>query len=330
MTGSGTARRFSCSLFRTGGVLAALCIVASCSRSAPNQVQGYVEGEFVSIASPLAGALRSLYVQRGGQVQAGDPLFALENTSESAARDEAERRFAQARANLEDARKGQRPSEIESIEAQLKQAQVALRLSEKEFARQAELIRLPHATSEQDFDRARSTRDQDRGRVAQLEADLRTAQLGSRSDQIAAVEADVRALEAALAKAEWDLAQKRQTAPQSALVFDTLYRVGEWVAAGRPVVTLLPPQNVKVRAFVPETQIGAIHTGDRVRATVDGVPEPFIGTVSFISPRAEYTPPVIYSRESRSKLVFMIEAVFDPETAVNMHPGQPVDVQFGF
>ncbi|MGH8627971.1 MAG: biotin/lipoyl-binding protein, partial [Gammaproteobacteria bacterium] len=81
MTGSGTARRFSCSLFRTGGVvLAALYIVASCSRSAPNQVQGYVEGEFVSIASPLAGALQSLYVQRGGQVQAGDPLFALENT----------------------------------------------------------------------------------------------------------------------------------------------------------------------------------------------------------------------------------------------------------
>jgi HlyD family secretion protein len=139
----------------------------------------------------------------------------------------------------------------------------------------------------------------------------------------------VRALEAALAKAEWDLSQKRQTAPQAGLVFDTLYREGEWVAAGRPVVALLPPPNIKVRAFLPETQIGAIHPGDRVQVMVDGVGEPFIGKVSYISPQAEYTPPVIYSQESRDKLVFMIEAVFDPTTAANLHPGQPVDVRFG-
>lgn len=166
--------------------------------------------------------------------------------------------------------------------------------------------------------------------MVQLEADLKTARLGSRVDQIKAAEANVRALEAALARAEWDLSQKRQTAPQSGLVFDTLYRKGEWVAAGRPVVALLPPQNIKVRAFVPETRVGAIHTGGRVRVTADGAPGPYTGTVSFISPRAEYTPPVIYSRDSRSKLVFMVEMVFDPETAVDLHPGQPVDVQFGF
>jgi HlyD family secretion protein len=164
----------------------------------------------------------------------------------------------------------------------------------------------------------------------QLEADLKTAHLGSRSDQIAAVEAGVRAQEAALAKAEWDLSQKRQTASQAGLVFDTLYREGEWVAAGRPVVALLPPQNIKVRAFVPETHIGKIHPGDSVQAFVDGVREPFTGKVSFISPKAEYTPPVIFSRESRSKLVFMVEIVFDPKTAANLHPGQPVDIQFGF
>jgi len=101
------------------------------------------------------------------------------------------------------------------------------------------------------------------------------------------------------------------------------------VAAGRPVVVLLPPQNIKVRAFVPEPRIGAIRVGEPVRVAVDGVSEPLIGKVSYIFPRAEFTPPVIYSQESRSKLVFMIEAVFDPETAVKLHPGQPVDVQFG-
>ena len=326
MTGSEAAHRRV--FFCIANALAALCALASCSRSDRNRVQGYVEGEFVYVASPLAGALESLQVKRGAQVKAGDPLFALESASEKAARDEAERRLAQGRANLEDTKKGKRPSEIESIEAQLKQARAALALSETDFARQEKLVQ-SGMIAVQDFDRARSARDQDRQRVAQLEADLKTAQLGSRSDQIAAAEANVRALEATLAKAEWELSQKRQAAPQAGLVFDTLYREGEWVAAGRPVVALLPPQNIKVRAFVPERQIGAIQPGERVRVTVDGVREPFIGRVSFISPQAEYTPPVIYSQESRDKLVFMIEAIFDPKSAVNLHPGQPVDVQFG-
>ena len=112
-------------------------------------------------------------------------------------------------------------------------------------------------------------------------------------------------------------------------MFDTLYREGEWVAAGRPVVVLLPPQNIKVRTFVPEPLLATIHYGDRVQVTVDGVREPFIGTVSYISPHAEYTPPVIYSQGTRDKLVFMIEAVFDPQIAAGLHPGQPVDVLFG-
>src|SRR4030095_17143995 len=104
--------------------------------------------------------------------------------------------------------------------------------------------------------------DQDRQRVAQLSADLETAQLGSRADQIASAEANVSSLEATLARVEWDLSQKQQIATQDALVFDTLFRIGEWVPAGRPAVSLLPPANLKVRAFVPEERIGSIHPGD--------------------------------------------------------------------
>jgi HlyD family secretion protein len=311
-----------------GFVFATLCLSAGCGRPQRDVVQGYVEGEFVYVASPLAGALESLFVQRGSQVNAGDPLFALECGAETAAQAQAAKRLEEGRARLDDAKKGKRPPEIEAIDAQLKQSRAALELSEKEFERQSNLFR-SGTTSTQELDRARSARDQDRQRVSQLEADLVTAQLGSRSDQIAAAEANVRALEAALARAEWDLSQKRQNVSQAGLVFDTLYRTGEWVAAGRPVVVLLPPANIKVRAFVPEVRVGTIHAGDPVRVVVDGVGEPFHGKVSFISPQAEYTPPVIYSQESRGKLVFMIEAVFEPAIAARLHPGQPVDVQFG-
>jgi HlyD family secretion protein len=308
------------------GTLLVLCHLTGCNSSDPKRFQGYVEGEYVYVASPLAGTLETLSVRRGVAVSAGVPLFALDAVPEKAARDEAERKVAVARANWEDAKKGKRPSEIESLEAQLKQAMAAVALSEKVMARQELLVR-SNSTSREEWDRAHSTLDQDRQRVAQLEADLRTARLGSRSDQIAAAEANVRASEATLARAEWDLAQKRQSAPQGGFVFDTLYRPGEWVAAGRPVVALLPPENIKVRAFVPQTQIGTVKIGQGARVSVDGVAEPFLGKVSFISPQAEYTPPVIYSRESRAKLVFKIEIVFDAQIGANLHPGQPVDVE---
>ncbi|MBI5739794.1 MAG: HlyD family efflux transporter periplasmic adaptor subunit [Nitrospirae bacterium] len=309
-------------------VLAGLFIFTACSRPDPDRTQGYIEGEFVYVSSPFGGTLKTLHVRQGQQARAGDILFTLESVSEKAARDEAQWRLKQARENLKDAQKGKRSSEIEAFEAQLKQAEAALSLSEKELGRQEGLF-LSGLIAAQDIDRARSAYDQDRQRVAQLKADIKTAHLGLRSDQIAAAKANVQALEAALAGAEWDLLQKRQAAPQSGLVFDTLFREGEFVPAGRPVVTLLPAGNIKVRAFVPQTRLSAIHTGDKVRVFVDGSQGPSIGTISFISPRAEYTPPVIYSKEGRSKLVFMIEAVFAPETAVNLHPGQPVDIQFG-
>ena len=314
---------------RVVGAVMATSLLMGCQPPPSDEIQGYVEGEFVYVASPFAGALESLSVRRGAQVRTGDALFGLERVSEKAARDEAERRLGQALANLEDARKGKRPTEIESIKAQLKQAQAALRLSSREVVRQEGLTTVPGAAVELEVDRARSARDQDRQRVAQLQADLDTALLGSRTDQVIAAEAEVRAREAALTKAEWELGQKRQQAPKSGLVFDTLYREGEWVPAGRPVIVLLPPENIKVRAFVPEKRLGTIHPGDDAQIAVDGVNRRFAGKVSYISPRAEYTPPVIYSQESRDKLVFMVEVIFDPPTAAELNPGQPVDVQFG-
>jgi len=179
--------------------------------------------------------------------------------------------------------------------AALNQAQASLTFSEQDLARQEKLSLTPGAASLRDLQLAKSARDQDNQRLAQ---------------------------------AQWNFIQKEQAAPQTGLVFDTLYREGEWVDAGHPVVVLLPPQNIEVRAFVPETQIGTLHPGDPAQVFVDGVSKPFKGTLRYIFPQAEYTPPVIYSQESRSKLVFMIEVDFDPETAAKFHPGQPVDVEF--
>jgi HlyD family secretion protein len=307
-------------------LLVALAL-AACGRSSDDRVQGYVEGDFVYVASPLAGTLLTRPVERGTQVKEGDLLFTLDPQPEQAAREEAERRLAQGRAQLADTTKGRRAPEIAAIEQQLQQARTAAVLSERNYKRQEELYH-SGASSSRDFDAAKAARDQDSQRVSQLEADLQTGQLGSRDDQIAAAAANVKALEAMLAKADWNLAQKRQAAPQAGLVFDTMYEPGEWVSPGRPVISLLPPAKVKVRAFVPEGRVGAVHPGDAVRVSIDGVAGPVDGRVAFISPQSEYTPPVIYSQESRGKLVFLIEIRFEPAVAAKLHPGQPVDVVF--
>lgn len=309
------------------GAVLLLAGTTGCKRAPSHLLQGYAEGEFVYVSSPLPGKLTKLSVERGKQVAKGDELFALESVAETAARDEATHRLAQAKATLEDAKKGRRPTEIDALRAGLMLAQDALALSKTELDRQEEL-RKTGAVAVESIDKARSLYFQDQHRVEQLDADLKTASLGLRSDAVSALEFEVKARSDALAKAEWDLSQKQQRAPQAGAVYDTLYREGEFVAAGRPVVSLLPPANMKVRAFVPETKLATLHPGDAAKVHVDGLAEPITGKVSFISPQAEYTPPVIYSQENRSKLVFMVELRFDDADAVKLHPGQPVDVEF--
>jgi HlyD family secretion protein len=109
-------------------------------------------------------------------------------------------------------------------------------------------------------------------------------------------------------------------------IADTLFVPGEWVPAGAPVVSVLPPGNVKVRFFVAETRLGALRVGQKVALACDGCAAPIAASISFIAPQAEYTPPVIYSRDNRAKLVFLVEARPDAQDAVKLHPGQPVDV----
>jgi HlyD family secretion protein len=107
---------------------------------------------------------------------------------------------------------------------------------------------------------------------------------------------------------------------------DTLYVQGEWVNAGAPVVSVLPPANLKVKFYVPEPRVGSVKVGQRIQVSCDGCGNAIGATVSFVAPQAEFTPPVIYSRESRAKLVFLVEARPAPEDAARLHPGQPVDV----
>jgi HlyD family secretion protein len=129
-----------------------------------------------------------------------------------------------------------------------------------------------------------------------------------------------------LEQADWRFAQKQQAAPASGLVYDTYYRPGEWVPPGTPVLSLLPPEYMKVRFFVPESDLGKLQVGGPLEIRMDGLETPLPGRVSFVSPRAEYTLPIIYSRENRGKLVFLVEGALAPGDARKLHAGAPVEV----
>lgn len=307
--------------------IATAALLCGCKTKDEHRFQGYVEGEFVYVAAPLAGQLQTLAVSRGTQVSRGAMLFTLDDTAERAQREGAVAQLAQAQASARDMRKGQRPTELDALQAQYGQAVAALSFAESELARQQKLFVDGHVTSRQDVDRAQTTRDQARDQTAALAAQLKTARLGARADQVSAAEANRDAMQAQLAHADWALQQKRQTAPLDALVSDTLYREGEWVPAGRPVVTLLSPANIKVRAYVPQNRLQNFRVGSAMLVHVDGVTQSLQGKVNFISPQMEFTPPMIYSQENRSKFVTLIEIIFDPQVAVTLQPGQPVDVE---
>jgi HlyD family secretion protein len=311
---------------RRGLTLAITLALAACGAKAPSGWQGYAEGEFVLVAAPSAGRLEKRFVERGTQVEAASPLFVLEQENEKAARQEAQQRLANAQArmaNLEGARRNQ---EIEAIRAQQREAVAARDLSAEQLAQQQRLF-ASKFVSQAAVDAARASYQRDVARVAEATAQLTNArQPVGRDKEIAAAAADVEAQRAVLAQSDWRLAQRAVQSPAKALVQDTFFNVGEWVQSGSPVVSLLPPGSVKLRFFVPETDLPRVGPGAMVQATCDGCPAPIRAKVSFVSRQAEYTPPIIYSREQRSRLVFLVEAKPEPADAARLKPGQPVDV----
>jgi len=287
--------------------------------------QGYVEGEFILVAPTVGGTLQTLSVRRGAQATKGGLLFTLDSTAEAAARDQAAAAVEQAQNQLENLTKGKRSAEINAIAAQKVQAEAQLRLAQQQLQRQRNL-RGSTAFRQDQLDQAIANRDAQKAQVDQLTAQLTLARQSlGREDEIRAAQAQIDANKAALAQNQWRLDQKTVSAPASGLVIDTYFDPGETVNAGQPVVSLLPPENIKVRFFVPEDRLPDVPIGAPVVIRCDGCRKDINATVTFVSPQAEYTPPVLYNRENRRRLVFLVEAHPTAPT-FDLRPGQPVDV----
>ncbi|MHB1222008.1 MAG: HlyD family secretion protein [Gammaproteobacteria bacterium] len=268
-----------------------ISVLAGCSRESSADAQGYIEGRYTYMATSVSGVLKKLLVARGTQVKQGQPLFLLEEQPESDAYQAAVENYNQAVAARD------------AISANLDFAKLT-------YERNKILVR-KNAVQQSLLDSAKANYD------------ALTAQLSQQSSNIAS-------LKAQLAQSKWQKEQKLITAPVDALVFDTYYRLGEYTVANKPILSLLAPADIKAIFYVNEPSLGHLHLGDKVSVKCDGCQKPYDGRVSFISPTAEYTPPVIYSTETSDKLVYRIEAEFAKQDAIHLHPGQPVTTTYHF
>jgi HlyD family secretion protein len=274
-------------------------------------LQGYIEGDLVLVGAESAGRITELAVDAGSKVEANAHLFALDAEEQTAARNKAA-------AELEDLKSaGQRPEQIAVLEASERRASAALDLSKSDLDRQRELFRRG-VSAEARLQQAQSAFERDEAALQEARRNIKAAELSGRS-------AMIMALEAALDGAEKALAKRRVAAPVAAGIEDVYFRAGEVVAAGQPVLALLPPGNRKVRFYVPEPRLSALRIGQEIIVGCDGCAE-MKAMLTFVASEAEFTPPVIFSQEQRAKLVFRAEARLTKGEALPL--GLPVDVRF--
>jgi len=269
--------------------------------------QGYIEGNLVFMAPEEGGRIERLAAEAGDDVAEGQLLFALEASVQEARRNEAEARYRQAEAQVANLRAAlQRPEQVAVLRAQEERARASLDLSRSEYERQQTLFQRGISAKAR-LDQAEAALERDKAALDEAVRQIQAAQLSGRSGEIAAAEAAMRAAEAMLRQTETHIAKRRVVAPAAARVQDIYFRAGEVVNAGQPVLALLPPQNLRVRFYVPEPLLSTMSLGDIVQVACDSC-EGLRARISFLSSEAEFTPPVIFSEQERAKLVFRVEA----------------------
>lgn len=301
----------------------ALLVLAACGNANNGRVQGWVEGDFVFVAPDEIGRVETLNVREGDAVTVGTPLFTVDADLQSADLHTALAQVAEARARLSRQEAAQqRKEEVAVLEAQERRAESAVALSNVELERQQTLAQKGIAAQAQ-LDVARANSARDKAALEEVRRQIAVARMASRDEDIAAARELLAAAEARRTAAQTKLARRKLVSPVTGTVHQIYYRPGEMVPASRPVLSILPPGNIKVRFFVPEASLATIALGDVVEVTCDGC-APVTARISFIARTAEYTPPVIYSLEERNKLVFMVEARTDKTDGLRV--GQPVTV----
>ncbi|MCS6759150.1 MAG: HlyD family efflux transporter periplasmic adaptor subunit [Candidatus Devosia euplotis] len=260
---------------------------------------GYLEADYVYVAPASGGRITDIAATEGQAVTAGQVLFALGDLQQRALLDAAETRAAPTRATLDNLVTGSRRQEIDMIRASLSKAQSDLELAQSNLSRREKLLAL--------------------GNVPEMRVEQDRA---ARNAQQEAAEANLTAAQADARQAALNLADCQTRAPIDGLVDRLFFNAGE-MAAGTPAVSILPKDALKARFFVPEADRAALALGETVHVGCDGC-SVMEATITYLAATPQTTPPVIYSRQERGRLVYLAEA--ELAALGTLQPGQPVTV----
>lgn len=303
----------------------AASLFSACAAPAPLAV-GYVEGAYVLLAPVEVGQVLEVKVRRGDQVQAGDTVAQIEKTDAEIAVAQAKAALAQAEAQLANLKEGKRPEEIAVLEAVLSSAQAQHTEALRVLGRTDSLVQRGTVTQAQ-LDKAKTDAALAEAQVGEAKANLAVAKLPARSQEIKAAEDQVEQARQTLQEAQWRLSERTIKAPAAGRINDIIRDPGDIAGPSAPVISMLPDGAVKLKVYLPETDFSAIEVGRLLNVYCDGCPPDLQARVSYVSPDPEFTPPVIYSLETRQKLVFLVEAKPEGEAAQKrLQPGQIVDV----
>ena len=308
-------------------LICAIPLLASLFSACPSQptlAVGYVEGEFVLLAPIELATVQSMEVKRGDRVEPGQIVAEMESDDARIAVVQAEAALAQAEAQLADLKLGKRPEEIAVLDAMVRSAKAQSEESHRVLDRATDLLKRGIAPQAQ-FDEASTAVEVAEAEIGQAEANLAVAKLPARAETIKAAETQVKQAQATIEQAKWRLSKRSVEAPAAGRIDDVIRNPGDVAGPSAPVISMLPDGAVKLTLFVPEEAFSSVEVDKLLDVRCDGCREGLAARVSYVSPDPEFTPPVIYSLETRQKLVYRVEArpVGD---ATALQPGQIVDV----
>jgi HlyD family secretion protein len=304
----------------------AASLFSACAGPSPLAV-GYVEGDYVLLAPIEVAQVQSISVKRGDHVEAGAAIAEMETDDATIAVAQAEAALAQAEAQLANLLEGKRPEEIAVLDAMVRSAKAQSVEKQRVLARLSDLLRRGTATQAA-FDEAQTAVEVAEAEINQAEANLAVGKLPARPEEIRAAENQVKQARTALEQARWRLTKRSLTAPAAGRVDDIIRNPGDVAGPSAPVISMLPDGAVKLSVFVPQQSFSKLEVGKILKVRCDGCPDGLEARISYISPDPEFTPPVIYSLETRQKLVFLVEAKPVDATST-LQPGQIVDVMLG-
>jgi len=294
----------------------------------PVSVTGTIEATQVDVSVKITGRILERLVNEGDKVTRGQPLVRLDDSELAADVRRLEAGLRSAQATLRDLEKGARPQEIEDARAAVSSAEATRSMTEREFQRTDQLFK-QNLIAAQDVDRARQAFDVARAQERSAREKLALLLEGSRPDQIDAARWQVSQAESALVQAQSRLREAMVVSPIDGVVLRKNLEVGETANPGVPILTLVNPRDVWLRAYVPETEVGRLKVGDAAKLRVDAFPDrEFTGRLTEIGSEAEYTPRNVQTKKERVNLVFRIKIQIDNPQGI-LKPGLPADADVG-